>query len=118
MAHRLIAGALLVGIAAFASGCAEPPARDRAPVVHHPLMYRYYLHDVVAPRPPPPFVVEPVRLRRGYVWAHSYWRWDGHDFVPVPSHWVPQKPGYRYADARWEAHRDGWHFHPAHWLFL
>ncbi len=117
MARRVIAPVLLAMATALAAGCASQTARDGKPVVHHPLLYRYYSHDLVAPRAPPPFVIEPVRTRPGYVWAHSYWRWDGHDYVAVPGHWIPARPDYRYVDARWEQHRDGWHFRPGHWLF-
>lgn len=82
----------------------------------HPLMYRYYSHDLIVQQTPPPFVIEAVGTRPGQVWVHSYSRWDGHGFVPVPGHWIPARPGYRYVDARWERYRDGWHFKPGHWL--
>ena len=117
MLYRFVALALLAGVTACAAGCAEQPVQGQ-PVVHHPLMYRTYANDVVAPRAPPPFVIEAVQPRRGYVWVHSFYRWDGHDFVPVPGRWEPEKPGYRYVDARWEQHRDGWHFRPGRWLDL
>ena len=115
MVHRVFVVALIASAIALA-GCAAQSDRTTAKVVHHPLMYRYYANDVVAPRAPPPFVIEAVRPRPGYVWVHSYSRWDGHDFVAMPGHWEPQKPDYRYVDARWERHRDGWHFRPGHWL--
>jgi hypothetical protein len=118
MAHRLAVVASIALFAALATGCAEQPARGRTAVVHHPLLYRTYAGDLVAPRAPPPFVVEPVRSRRGYVWAHSYWRWDGHDYVAAPGHWEPEQSGSRYVDASWERHRDGWHFRPARWVML
>lgn len=118
MAYRFATVVLIAN--ALVAGCTGPGPRDQpaAKVVHHPLMYRYYANDVVAPRAPPPFVIEAVAPRPGYVWVHSYSRWDGHDFVAVPGHWLPEKPGYRYVDASWERHRDGWHFRPGRWLFL
>lgn len=117
MPHRALILALLASIAALAAGCAEQPAHG-GPVVHHPLMYSTYANDVVAPKAPPAFVIEAVQPRRGYVWAHSYWRWDGHDYVSVPGQWIPEKTDYRYVDATWERHGDGWHFRPGHWLSL
>ncbi len=104
-------------IATLAAGCAEQPSHG-GPVVHRPLLESTYSHDTVAPRAPPPFAIEPVRERRGYVWSHSYYGWDGHDFVAVPGQWIPYRPDYRYVDARWERHADGWHFKPGHWLPL
>ncbi len=48
MVHRVVASALLVGVVAFATGCADQPGRP--PVVHHPLLYRTYAGDVVVSR--------------------------------------------------------------------
>ena len=116
MLNRCTALITLALAAALAAGCAEQPS---TPVVHRPLFENTYSHDLVAPREPPPFVIETVKEdRRGYVWAHSYYRWDGHDFVAVPGQWIPAKPDYRYVDATWERHRDGWHFKPGYWLPL
>ncbi len=118
MVHRLAAFASIAMLAMLANGCAEQPERPRQVVVHRPLMDRYYANDVIASRPPPRFVIEPVQPRRGYVWAHGYSRWDGHGYIAVPGHWIPEKPGYRYVDASWEQHHDGWHFRPGRWIFL
>ncbi|MBB6241989.1 YXWGXW repeat-containing protein [Rhodanobacter sp. MP1X3] len=117
MAYRAPALVTLVLAAALAAGCAEQPSNGQ-PVVHRPLFESTYSHDLVSPREPPPFVIETVQERRGYVWAHSYSRWDGHDYVAVPGQWIPAKPDYRYVDATWERHRDGWHFKPGYWLPL
>ncbi len=83
---------------------------------HHPLMYRYYSHDLIVQQTPPPFVIEAVGSRPGYVWAHTYAQWNGHGFVTVPGHWIAARPDYRYVGARWKRYRDGWHFKPGHWL--
>lgn len=118
MHRRVIACALLTWVAALAAGCAEQPSNGH-PTVHRPLLESTYSHDLVAPRAPPPFVIEPAKNDRpGYVWAHSYYRWDGHDYVFVPSQWIAAKADYRYVDARWERHRDGWHFKPGYWVPL
>jgi WXXGXW repeat (2 copies) len=116
MAHRAAAFVLTAIVTALASGCVEQPVHDHPVVVHRPLMDRYYAGDLVVQRAPPAFVVESVQVRRGYVWIHSYYRWDGHDYVAVPGRWEPERSGYRYVDARWERHRDGWHYRPGHWL--
>lgn len=118
MLNRAAALVTLTLAAVLATGCAEQPSNGK-PVVHRPLLESTYSHDLVVTREPPPFQVEPVKEdRRGYVWAHSYYRWDGHDFVAVPGQWIPAKPDYRYVDARWERHSDGWHFKPGYWLPL
>lgn len=101
----------------FFAACAERPA-NAPPVVYHPLFESTYSHDLVSPKAPPPFVIEPVQERRGYFRTHSYYRWDGHDYVAVPSQWIPEKLDYRYVDATWEQHRDGWHYKPGHWVSL
>jgi len=112
MSIRLIAIVSVIAVVALASGCAQPG------VVHRPLFESSYSGDLVAPRAPPPFIVEQVPLRPGYLWAHSYWRWDGHDYVEVHGHWEAERSGYRYVSAHWEQHRDGWHFRPAAWLSI
>jgi len=117
MFNRCTALVTLALAAALAAGCAEQPS-DGKPVVHRPLLESTYSHDLVAPRAPPAFVYEAVKDRPGYVRAHSYWKWNGHDFVFVPGEWIPAKPDYRYVDARWEQHGDGWHFKPGYWLPL
>ena len=51
---------------------------------------------------PPPVRMEPVpAARAGYVWSHGYWGWRGGAHVWVGGGWVPERPGYRYIDARW-----------------
>ena len=103
---------LLVCFAALLalSGCAAQSGPQ------HPLMYRYYSHDLIVQQTPPPFVYEAVGSRPGYAWAHTYAQWDGHGFVTVPGHWIAAVPDSRYVDARWKRYRDGWHFKPGHWL--
>jgi len=117
MAYRAVVLVTLTLVAALAGGCAEQPSNGK-PVVHRPLFESTYSHDLVVQREPPPFVIEPVQDRRGYVWAHSYSRWDGHGYVTVPGQWIAEKPDYRYVDATWERHGDGWHFKPGHWIAL
>jgi hypothetical protein len=76
MTIRLLAVTSLVVAAALASGCVEERVvHDRPVYVQQPPPREYV--EVVAPTPPPPVVVENVRPRPGYIWAHSYYRWDG-----------------------------------------
>ncbi len=108
---------LVLAIAtALSASCAQDP--NRPPVVHRPLFESTYSHDLVSPKAPPAFVYEAIKDRPGYVRAHSYWKWDGHDYVFVPGEWIPAKPDHRYVDARWERHGDGWHFKPAYWIAI
>ena len=118
MSPRALGSALLLALAAvLATGCAEQPA-NQAPVVHRPLMAYLLDHDVVAPREPPPTIHEPAQFRQGFIRVRPYWRWDGHDFVAVPGEWIKERPDFRYSDASWERHSDGWHFRPAVWYPL
>ena len=71
---------------------------------------------VIAPRPPPPPMLERVPPRPGYLWAHGYWRWNGHDYVAVPGHWERVRAGYRYLNPHWEHRPDGWHWRVGVWV--
>ena len=118
MSPSALGSALLLALAAvLATGCAEQPA-NQTPVVHRPLMAYLLDHDVVAPREPPPTIHEPAQFRQGFIRVRPYWRWDGHDFVAVPGEWIKERPDFRYSDASWERHSDGWHFRPAVWYPL
>jgi hypothetical protein len=74
--------------------------------------------EVVAPQPPPQVAVEVIPAPRpGYVWAHGYWRWNGHGYVAVGGHWEPYRRGYHYVHPHWEQGRDGgWHFRAGVWI--
>jgi hypothetical protein len=117
MIYRTLATVSLTAAVLLTAACAQRDI-NAPPVVHRPLFESTYSHDLVSPREPPKFVIEPVRERPGYVWTHSYYRWDGHDYVHVPSEWIPAKSDSRYVDATWERHGDGWHFKPGHWVSI
>ena len=118
MASRALASTLLLALAAaLATGCAEQPSAG-TPVVHRPLLAHLLDNDVVAPRAPPPSITEPTQFRQGFIRVRPYWQWDGHDFAAVPGEWIKLRPDFRYADASWERHSDGWHFRPAVWYPL
>lgn len=107
---------LAIALPLALAGCATPGGPGRPPVVHHPLLYNTYSHDLIVRQTPPPFEVEVVGSRPGQVWAHGYARWDGQRFVKVPGRWLPARSGYRYVSAHWQAYHDGWHFKPGHWV--
>ncbi|MFI4959222.1 MAG: hypothetical protein ACHP7C_08705 [Lysobacterales bacterium] len=117
MSIRHVALASLVAATALASGCVveEPVHRQRPVVVERPVVQREYV-EVVAPRPPPPPIVEQVELRPGYIWARSYWRWDGRNYVVERGHWEPERRGYRYSHPHWEQRGDGWHWRAGVWV--
>ena len=118
MATRVLFTALLLAsAAALTSGCAEQPA-NQTPVVHRPLFAHLLDNDVVAPRAPPPALSEPTQVRQGYIRVRPYWKWNGHDFVEVPGEWIKQRTDFRYSDAYWERHANGWHFRPAVWYAI
>ncbi len=115
MTRPLAAFAALAVLAALASGCVEERVVHRRPVVIEQPVHREYV-EVVAPRPPPPRIVEVEQVRPGYVWARSYWRWNGRDYVTVSGHWEAAHPGYRYVHPHWEQRGDGWHWHAGVWI--
>jgi hypothetical protein len=116
----------VVALAVLASGCVqERVVHDRPIVVEHPVRRDVVVEqpvqrevvEVIAPQPPPPREVEIIPApRRGYVWAHGYWRWDGRRYVAVGGHWEAARPGYRYVHPHWEQHRDGWHWRVGVWV--
>ena len=117
MSIRLVAVTSLVVAAALASGCVqERVVHDRPVYVQQaPPPPREYV-EVVAPRPPPPVIVENVQPRPGYIWARSYYRWDGRQYVTVRGHWEAARPGYHYVHPHWEQHNDGWHWRAGVWV--
>ncbi len=115
MSLRSVALLSMVAFAALASGCVvEQPVRPRHVVVERPV-YRDTV-EVVAPQPPPVWVVRNVQVRPGYVWARGYWRWNGRRYVAVHGHWEPVRPGYHYVHPHWEQRRDGWHWRAGVWV--
>lgn len=117
MSIRLVAVASLVAAAALASGCMqERVVHDRPVYVQQRPVQREYVEEVVAPGPPPPVIVEQVQPRPGYVWARSYYRWDGRRYATVRGHWEPNRPGYHYVHPHYEQRGDGWHWRAGVWV--
>lgn len=113
---RGVAVVSLVAVAALASGCMEERVvHDRPVYVQQQPVRREYV-EVVAPRPPPQVIVEQVQQRPGYVWARSYYRWDGRQYVTMGGHWEPLHPGYHYVHPYYEQHGDGWHWRAGLWI--
>ena len=116
MSTRPILVTSLVLAAAVASGCVqERVVHDRPVYVQQPPQPEY-TEEVVAPGPPPPVIVENVAPRPGYIWAHSYYRWDGRRYVTVRGHYEPVRPGYHYVHPHWEQRGDGWHWRAGVWV--
>lgn len=115
MSLRIAAFSSLLAIAALASGCVVEPVHRRPVLVERGPVRRPHV-EVVAPRPPPAWVVENVRPRPGYLWMHGYWRWDGRRYVAVRGHWTRVRAGYRYVHPHWERRGDGWHWHAGVWV--
>ena len=117
MSNRLVALASLLAVTALASGCVVEPARPvyvarPAPVYAPAPAYV----EVVAPQPPPEYIVEHVQPRPGYIWARGYWRWDGRRYIAERGHWEPIRPGYHYVHPHWEQRGDGWHMRAGVWV--
>ena len=94
MSIRLVAVVSLLAAAALASGCVQERVVHERPVYiqQAPPVQREYV-EVVAPRPPPPVIYEVIQPRQGYVWARSYYRWDGREYISVQGHWEPNRQG-------------------------
>jgi hypothetical protein len=117
MSIRLVAAVSLIAVAALASGCVqERVVHDRPVYVQQPPAQHEYVEEVVAPRAPPPVIVEQVQPRPGYIWARSYYRWDGRQYVTVRGHWEPNRVGYHYVHPHYEQRRDGWHWRAGVWV--
>lgn len=114
MALRRIALVPLVMAVALASGCVVAPVHRRPVVVERPVYGGAV--ELVAPQAPPVWVVERVRPRPGYIWAHGYWRWNGRRYVAVRGHWEPVRAGYRYEHPHWVRRGDGWHWRAGVWV--
>jgi hypothetical protein len=82
-------------------------------VVATPAQARGYVEIDV--RPPPPRVVVVPAVRRGYVWAPGYWRWNGRRHVWIEGRWLRERAGWHWAPAHWEEGRGRWHFEEGHW---
>ena len=113
---RNIALISLVAVTALASGCVVEPVHRRPVVVERPIYRDSVSVDVVAPIAPPVWVVERVRPRPGFLWAHGYWRWNGRHYVAVRGHWEPVRVGYRYVHPHWERRGGGWHWRAGVWV--
>ena len=110
ISKRTMAMAGLVLATALASGCMVEPVHRR------PMMVEGGYATVVAPQPPPEWVVERVNPRPGYIWAHGYWRWEGRRYVAVRGHYERARRGYHYVNPHWEHRRDGWHWNAGVWV--
>jgi len=69
----------------------------------------------VGVRPPPMRVEHVPSPRAGYMWANGYWGWRGGAHVWIGGHWEPERPGYRFIDARWLFVDGAWAFYPGYW---
>jgi hypothetical protein len=79
------------------------------------LAYQPNVEVRVGVRPPPMRVERVPAARAGYVWSRGYWGWRGGAHVWIGGGWMPERPGYRYIDARWVLVDGGWAFYPAYW---
>jgi hypothetical protein len=115
MSIRLVA---LCAITLMASGCVveQPAPRPRPVMVERAPAPNEYV-EVIAPQPPPVEIVEREPApRTGYVWAHGYWHWNGHQYVAMHGHWEAQRPGYHYVHPHYEHRNDGWHLNVGVWV--
>jgi len=65
--------------------------------------------------PPSPRYESAPPPRYGYVWAHGYWRWNGHRYVWTSGHWMRERYGYRWRPHHWVARNGRWSFEEGRW---
>jgi hypothetical protein len=86
-----------------------------ATVYTPPVEARTYVDVDVDIAPPAPRY-EQVVVRRGYVWAPGYYRWEGGRHVWVGGSYMRERPGHRWVPAHWAQGPHGrWHFYAGHW---
>jgi WXXGXW repeat (2 copies) len=105
MSTKKLAMALALGVASVSAMHAQPASAAVAVGVS------------IGPRfAPPAPIVERYVVRRGYVWAPGYWRWNGYRYGRRAGYWVRPRVGYRYAPARWVACGPRWCYHGGRWV--
>jgi len=98
-----VAASVLAGLTSFAALGGEPSAGAAA------------LEIRIAP-PETRVEVPPRRPSSHYVWVNGYWGWNGHRHVWVHGHYVRERRGYAYRQARWERTPHGhWRLHHGEW---
>jgi hypothetical protein len=70
---------------------------------------------VVTHEPPGEYTEDAPADRPGWVWAHGYWGWNGHDYEAVRGHWERDRPGYHYVHPYWENRKGKWVLHAGIW---
>jgi len=101
VAKWLLAGALAVGSLLSPLGVRSAAAET-------------YVNVRVGP-PPARVEVIPARPSPRHVWVHGYWAWQGHHHAWVPGHYVVARPGFVYAEPRWEQRGHGYRYHRGGW---
>ena len=65
---------------------------------------------------PPALRVETVPApRAGYVWAPGYWGYHHRKYVWTNGHYIRERHGYTYRQARWEHEGDRWRYYGGGW---
>ena len=86
-----------------------------ATVYTPPAEARTYVSLGINVAPPPPRH-ERIVIRRGYVWAPGYWRWEGRRHVWRGGYYIRERPGYVWVAAGWYRGPHGhWHQRPGYW---
>ena len=72
---------------------------------------------VIQSAPPAPIVESIPAPRDGYVWTPGYYDWRDGRYVWISGHWVADRPGYEWREARWVQRSDGsWHLIAGGWV--
>jgi hypothetical protein len=72
-------------------------------------------YDVIRIAPPEPRYERIPRARHGYVWVPGYWNWRGNRHEWVRGTWMPERPGYVYAQPSWRQRDGQWYLEQGRW---
>lgn len=65
-------------------------------------------YTIVRVAPPAPMQEVAPAARRGHVWAPGYYDYRGNQYVWVQGHWLRDRPGHEWRDARWIERNGEW----------
>ncbi|MFC5497605.1 hypothetical protein ACFPOE_08680 [Caenimonas terrae] len=58
-------------------------------------------YTIVRVAPPAPIVETVPAARHGWVWAPGYYDYRDNQYVWVQGHWMRERPGHEWREARW-----------------
>ena len=72
-----------------------------------PLAASAQTYTIVRVEPPAPVTEVVPAPRQGWTWAPGYYDYRGNNYVWVVGHWMRERAGHDWREARWVQTRDG-----------